>query len=243
MAFDKTFVTRINITPDDLSQLGIAEELPELEKWEAAFKIFETDEDEISKFLKRYKSIGIDSVDKKLVVAELFCGKGNSLVALERLGFKNLIGVDLSERLLSNYSGIAKTYVGDCLNLDMLNNASIDIVIIQGGVHHLDNLETSLPILFNGISKILNKNGKFVLIEPWLTPFLQFVHFISGFRFIRMINSTICAFAIMFFFEKKTYKQWLNNSKNIYLALQSFFIVKSTKKEHGKIFITLSTKS
>lgn len=195
MAFDKTFVSNIVITKQDLAQLSISEDLSDLEKWEAAFKKFETDEQEIQKFIKRYKQLNYTEWSKESKIAELFCGKGNSLLALEQLGFSNLIGIDLSENLLKQYKGSAKTIVANCLDLQVIQNQSFDIVFIQGGVHHLPNLEYSLPILFSEIKRVLKPKGVFIMIEPWLTPYLQIVHILSSLRLIRKWSKPFCAFS------------------------------------------------
>ncbi len=87
------------------------------ELWEAAYERFETPEEEIRKFMRRFRRLGIDALPRSARVVELFCGRGNGLVALERLGFDSLEGVDLSSSLVSRYRGPAQLYVGDCRRL------------------------------------------------------------------------------------------------------------------------------
>jgi len=65
-------------------------------KLEAAYSRFETSGQEIRKFIRRLRSMGAMSWDRNPAVVELFCGRGNGLVALSRLGFSQIEGVDLS---------------------------------------------------------------------------------------------------------------------------------------------------
>ncbi len=75
--------------------------------WEAAYKRFETPEQEIQKFIGRLTRFGFADLLKQARIVEIFCGRGNGLVALERMGFTNLEGVDLSDSLLEEYQGPA----------------------------------------------------------------------------------------------------------------------------------------
>ncbi|WP_291167370.1 class I SAM-dependent methyltransferase [Gimesia sp.] len=103
--------------------------------WEAAYRRFETPLQELKKFQKRLTQLGLSAWDKDLDVVELFCGQGTGLIALEKMGFKSISGVDLSPHLLEQYQGAAKLYVGDCRDLKFDN--SRDVLIVQGGLHHL----------------------------------------------------------------------------------------------------------
>src|ERR1700733_5234439 len=85
-----------------------------VDPWEAAYLRFETPEQEIQKFIGRLKKLGAEGWPKNAEIVELFCGRGNGLNALERLGFSNVEGVDLSPRLLAQYRGSATCTQGDC---------------------------------------------------------------------------------------------------------------------------------
>ena len=111
--------------------------------WEAAYQQFESPEAEIRKFRKRLRSLGAAQWPRESRILELCCGRGNGLTALASLGFTSLNGVDLSEELLQRYDGTANLYVGDCRDLKLADR-SIDIVIVQGGLHHLPDLPGDL---------------------------------------------------------------------------------------------------
>ena len=55
-------------------------------EWEAAYKRFETSEEEIAKFIARFKKFGFESLPKDARINDIFCGRGNALVALQRMG-------------------------------------------------------------------------------------------------------------------------------------------------------------
>src|SRR4051812_26194136 len=143
--------------------------------WEENYARFETAEEEIEKFIKRFQQLGAANWPATARILDLFCGRGNGLKALARLGFCRLEGVDLSERLLAQYAGPAQLYVGDATDLK-LDDGCIDVVVVQGGLHHLPVLEKDLAKVLGEIRRVLKPDGRFVLVEPWETPFLKAIH-------------------------------------------------------------------
>ena len=103
--------------------------------WEAAYLRFERPEEEIRKFIGRLNRLGARQWPSDAEIVELFCGRGNGLVALQRLGFTHLEGVDLSPRLIAQYKGSAKCTVADCRKLPFADRSK-DVLIVQGGLHH-----------------------------------------------------------------------------------------------------------
>src|SRR5437667_10917005 len=142
--------------------------------WEAAYVAFEPPEQEIQKFSRRLLELGAARWRRDAKIVELFCGRGNGLHALRRLGFDRIVGSDLSPSLLTQYHGPAPCAVCDCRQLPFPNESK-DIVIVQGGLHHLLRLPDDLDRTFAEIHRILRKTGQLVVVEPWLTPFLSFV--------------------------------------------------------------------
>jgi SAM-dependent methyltransferase len=146
--------------------------------WEAAYLRFETPEEEIQKFTGRLNRLGAREWPRDAEIVELFSGRGNGLTALERLGFTRLEGVDLSPRLIVEYKGSAKCTVADCRHLPFADGSK-DVLIVQGGLHHLPNLPDDLDQTFSEMQRVLRKSGRVLFVEPWRTPFLTFVHFVS----------------------------------------------------------------
>jgi SAM-dependent methyltransferase len=205
------------------------------ESWERAYQRFETPDEERSKFLRRLRTLGVDALPRRLRIVELFCGRGNGLVALERLGFENLEGVDISARLLRAYRGRASLYRADCRRLPFLDG-SRDVLIVQGGLHHLEVLPDGLHEVLREVGRVLRGGGRFVAVEPWRTPFLRLVHFVSARSLARRLSKRLDAFEEMFRLEKRTYEQWLSASKEILNGLESHFESERTVLSRGKLW-------
>lgn len=194
----------------------------DIEAWESAYLRFETPEQEIAKFQKRLRHLGIDGVNRDSQFVELFCGRGNGLHALSRLGFSHVEGIDLSPRLVACYSGPAKCIVGDCRQLPFPDQ-SRDVLIVQGGLHHLPTLPESLDRTFQEVRRVLRKDGRFVAVEPWLTPFLKVVHSVCDIPLLRRISNKVDALAAMIEHERQTYEQWLTQPALVVKLVHSNF--------------------
>ena len=191
--------------------------------WEAAYVRFETPEEEIQKFVKRLRLLGATlSLRRDSHVVELFCGHGNGLHALARLGFTQLEGVDLSPRLVARYQGAAKCYVSDCRHLPFPDRSK-DVLIVQGGLHHLPTLPESLEQTLAEMHRLLRKEGRLIVVEPWQTPFLKLVHSISKIPLARRCSAKIDALATMIELERHTYEQWLNQPQMIRSLFRKYF--------------------
>ena len=190
--------------------------------WEAAYLRFETPQQEIRKFIKRLVKLGAAQWPRDAEIVELFCGRGNGLHALHQLGFQRLQGVDLSPRLLAQYQGPAIRTVGDCRYLPYVDHCK-DILIVQGGLHHLANLPEDLRLTFAEMHRVLGKNGLVTIVEPWLTPFLTFAHWLSENRLARRASRKLDALAVMIHFERRTYEQWLSRPKVITELAHTYF--------------------
>jgi len=154
---------------------------------------------------------------------ELFCGRGNSLRAWEQLGFHNLEGVDLSPRLIAKYEGPAKCYVADCRRLPFAD-ASKDAAVVQGGLHHLVQFPEDLEQTFAEIRRVVTSSGRVLFVEPWRTPFLTFVHFVTEKRVARRLSAKLDALATMIEHERHTYEQWLSQPRQISAIARRYFV-------------------
>ena len=190
--------------------------------WEAAYVRFETPEEEIRKFVRRLQKLGTTQLPRDARVVELFCGRGNGLHALASLGFTQLEGDDLSARLVALYRGTAKCYVADCRHLPFPDQ-SRDVVIVQGGLHHLPTLPDSLEQTLREMHRVLRKEGRLVAVEPWLTPFLKLVHWVSDRRLVRRWSGKVDALATMIEYERDTYVQWLSQPELVSSLFRRYF--------------------
>ena len=161
-------------------------------------------------------------------LSELFCGRGNGLHALQRLGFTRFEGVDLSAHLLAQYHGDAKCIVADCRKLRFADRSK-DFLIVQGGLHHLPTLPGDLDQTFQQMHRVLRKDGRVVLVEPWQTPFLRIAHLACANAVARRISNKVDALATMIHYERRTYKQWLSQPEMILKLARKYF---SPEQEH-----------
>lgn len=173
--------------------------------------------------------------DAKIV--ELFCGRGNGLTALNQLGFTDIEGIDLSPSLAAQYAGPGKILVGDCRQLPFENNSK-DILIVQGGLHHLPVLPDDLDRTLAEGSRVLRRDGLLVVVEPWATFFLSVVHALCRSRTLRRLSPRIDALAIMIYYERQTYKQWLTQPRLILESLRKAFQCECCNFRWGKIYFT-----
>lgn len=193
-----------------------------IDPWEAAYLRFETPEEEIRKFTDRLRRLGVSQWPRETNVVELFCGRGNGLHALERLGFRNIEGVDLSPRLLAEYRGGARCYAGDCRELPFADKSK-DAAIVQGGLHHLPVLPDDLERVFAELKRVLRPSGRVLFVEPWLTPFLRFVHGVSENLLARRLSVKLDALATMIDYERQTYENWLGRPSEITQLARRYF--------------------
>jgi ubiquinone/menaquinone biosynthesis C-methylase UbiE len=203
-------------------------------EWEAAYQRFETPAQEIRKFTRRLHRLGQRDWPRSARIVELFCGRGNGMVAFERLGFTHLDGVDLSESLLREYRGAATCYVADCRQLPF-PDASRDIVTVHGGLHHLPQLSEDLPLVLAETHRILTDGGMLAVVEPWLTPFLSFYHWVLFQPWARWGWGKIDASAIMVEREAETYFRWLNHPAFVLDSVANYFAPIRCRIAWGKL--------
>ncbi|MEM6798596.1 MAG: class I SAM-dependent methyltransferase [Planctomycetota bacterium] len=202
--------------------------------WEAAYQRFESPREEIAKFRRRLRWFGADRWDRGLSIVELFCGRGNGLVAWQQLGFTNLEGADLSQQLISEYTGPAKCYVADCRKLPFEDN-SRDVLVVQGGLHHLPSLPIDLDQTLAEANRVLKPGGRFLAVEPWNTPFLKFVHSVSAAPAARKAWGKLDAFQQLYEHEQETYDNWRSRPDEILSLLRGRFRVERESTRWGKL--------
>lgn len=225
------------ISRDNL-RLGNSSDTP-LSLWESAYRSFETAEEETCKFIRRLSQMGARDWPRDAEIIELFCGRGNGLHALTRLGFTRVEGVDLSATLLAEYTGSAKCYVADCRSLPF-PDYSKDIAVINGGLHHLPKLPEDLERTISEVHRVLREEGQLAIVEPWLTPFLSVVHQVCKISLARRFSRKIEALATMIELEQPIYYCWLDKPKEILKILNKFFKPKKCKAAWGKLLCNRS---
>ena len=206
-----------------------------IDLWEEAYRRFETPAEEVRKFTSRLNRLGARQWPREAAIVELFCGRGNGLVALSQMGFTNVTGVDLSAALVGQYQGPASCLVADCRELPFAD-ASQDVLIAQGGLHHLPTLPEDLERTLREMRRVLKPGGRVAIVEPWLTAFLRFVHAVCRLRLARRFFPKIDALATMIHYERHTYEEWLSRPREIQDLLSHYFDVEWTRASFGKLW-------
>jgi len=85
--------------PDELSGYHHARG-PAPTRWERAYQAFETPDQELRKFIGRFRSIGADRWDRNARVLEVCSGRGTGLRAWHSMEFRRIIGA-IIQRLSS----------------------------------------------------------------------------------------------------------------------------------------------
>ena len=113
--------------------------------------------------LPLFKRMGLDIKDKD--VLEIGCGNGYGGYLLNQLGPKSYIGLDLMEEQveIARHKYSQYTYiVQDATDLSQFADASKDVVIIFGVLHHIPEWRKVL----DEIARVLKPNGQLFLEEP-----------------------------------------------------------------------------
>jgi SAM-dependent methyltransferase len=202
--------------------------------WEQAYLRFETPEEEIRKFRKRLETFGARAWSRHARIVELFCGRGSGLLALNALGFTHLEGIDYSTALVARYAGPGRVVVGDCRHLPYANH-SRDVLIVQGGLHHLLDMPRDLELVLREAVRVLVPGGLFVVVEPRNTLFLRAVHAACGRPFLRRRWAKLDALATMIEHERPTYERWLAMPDEIDARLAACFDVVHRQAGWGKL--------
>lgn len=202
--------------------------------WEEAYLRFETPAEERRKFTRRLRKMGAARWPRDAAIVELFCGRGNGLSALSKLGFSRLAGIDLSPSLLTLYTGPANIVACDARRLAFRDRCK-DIVIIQGGLHHLPTLPDDLEQTLSETNRILKDDGLLLVVEPWLTPFLALAHAVCKNGAARRLSPKIKALAAMIHYERQTYDQWLDKPETILSQFEKYFYTTRLSVAWGKL--------
>ena len=81
------------------------------------------------------------------------------------------------------------------------------------------------------------------MVEPWLTPFLRFVHLVCRSRLARSRVPKIEALATMIRHERRTYDRWLGSPRLVLEAFERYFDVERRSFGWGKLQLVARPKT
>lgn len=131
-------------------------------------KWHKTDEDYVEKrikFYKRYVKRFLPG-DQKIKILDIGCGMGFLLVALNRMGYKNCMGIDISiEQIdVAQGFGLNVSHVEDSLDFLKNNEESFDVILAFDVIEHIP-INDQLSFI-KAICNALKSDGKFVCTVP-----------------------------------------------------------------------------
>lgn len=202
--------------------------------WERAYLRFETPAEERRKFTRRLRLAGANGWRRDAVILDLFSGRGGGAEALRGLGLPGVISLDLSPRLLRHRHDASACSVADCRELPIATG-SVDIVVVQGGLHHLARIPDDVSATLQEVARVLKPDGTFVVVEPWRTPFLDLVHWLCGLPMARRLHPKLGALAAMIELERPTYEAWLGKGEEILALFDRYFVDRQSRFRLGKL--------
>jgi SAM-dependent methyltransferase len=204
-------------------------------EWERAYLRFETSAEEERKFTRRFLALGAQRWPRDTLILDLFSGRGGGARALRALGFTRVVSVDLSPTLLRYRSDASDCVIADCRTLP-IRVGTVDVAVVQGGLHHLPAMPVDLLIALREVSRVLRPNGIFVAVEPFKTPFLRLVHQVCKSDIARRMHRKLDALAAMIELERSTYEAWLTRGPDVLAALDKYFVAQYRRVRFGKLF-------
>jgi ubiquinone/menaquinone biosynthesis C-methylase UbiE len=206
-----------------------------LTRWERAYQAFESPEQELKKFVGRLRSVGADTWDRGCRVLEVCSGRGTGLRAWQALGFTRVVGVDLSPALVATWPDPGPVVVGDARALPFASG-SCDVAVVQGGLHHLFT-EHDVESALAEMTRVVVPGGRVVIVEPWQTPFLTFVHGVCNQPMARRFSPKLDALATMIDEERETYERWLQAPEAHLRLMRQYINPQILRRRWGKLVL------
>jgi ubiquinone/menaquinone biosynthesis C-methylase UbiE len=107
--------------------------------------------------------------------------------------------------------------------------------VVQGGLHHLPDFPGDLEKTLLEVRRVLQPAGRFVVVEPWNTLFLQVVHGCCSLSIARRAWGKLDALATMTERERITYERWLGQPGQILQLLRCHFNSEQQRIAWGKL--------
>ena len=179
--------------------------------WEKAFVRLYGVHGAISKNISRLKRGGFfKHAAKTGPVLDLFCGKCETGLGLKRLGFHRIVCVDYSAALLKAAGDVPVGKVCSDAKCLPLKTQSFSSVVIQGGLHHLQNLD-EIAACLGAVKCAIRPGGLVFISEPSDTLLLRIWLFFITKTFLWKAIAYSRNWHALHIEEKTTHEQYLKN--------------------------------
>ena len=112
-----------------------------------------------------------------------------------------------------------------------VRSAAVQAVVGLDVLHHLPDPGA----FFAEAARVLRPGGRFVVVEPWMTPYLRAVHALASWKLLQRCWPKIEAFQTMTIRESITYFAWLGMPATILNVLESGFRPERRRMAWGKL--------
>jgi ubiquinone/menaquinone biosynthesis C-methylase UbiE len=178
--------------------------------WDTPFSRLESIDFSFKKNTKRLeKVLFFCKISKNDLVLDIFSGRCDTSYGLKSRGYRIISG-DISIKLLKMNNDVKDKIQLNTLQLPFHNNQFRGI-IIQGGLHHLENFEQLVSCLHE-VKRVLQSNGYLFISEPANTlPVKLWLLLIKKTRLWKL-SSYSRNWHDLYMVEEKTHTRYLNNT-------------------------------
>ena len=168
------------------------------------------------------------------IILDYGCGNGLDLLAFEKLGYMNVIGLDRSGHLLSHINNRFNIIQADVYNTG-LKTESVEVVFVNSVLHHLEYPQTALM----EIKRILVPGGELYLIEPANNMRRKFLDWVTLSTFVPRFSAFIdIRRAGLLKDDYQLYRRWLESESKFRTLLKSLgFEIKMYRKKKLSLFV------
>lgn len=114
-------------------------------------------------------------------ILDIGCGAGRTTIPIYNMGYKDIIGLDIAERMIHSAKTISTNIefvVGDTTNLQYDDNTFNKAIFSFNGIMLIPRIEIRLKAL-KEINRVLKEDGYFIFSSPYMDNKLQSKFWIS----------------------------------------------------------------
>lgn len=147
-------------------------DLRETQTWHAAYQSEAQRRRRRRTFPRKLRWLGIDRADQQARVLDLCCGHGEALEELYALGFRQLVGLDITLHQALAADARFEVYQADARRSG-LPGASFDWILNIHSLHHL-GMAADIALLLDECWRLLKPGGRLGIIDFPNSPQIRF---------------------------------------------------------------------